>query len=34
MSRSSPWMREYTQDGEERLLQLRQLAQCAQQLKQ
>ena len=34
MSRSSPWMREYTHGGEGRLFQLRHFAQAALQLKQ
>jgi len=34
MSRSSPWMREYTHGGEGRLFQLRQFAQATLQLKQ
>jgi hypothetical protein len=34
MSRASPWMRDNTHGGEERLFQLRQLADATLQLKQ
>jgi hypothetical protein len=34
MSRFSPWMRDYTHGGEERLIQLRQLVNGRLQLKQ